>query len=635
MQTTGGIDDENVEHALLGGFQRCTRDTQRVVTRVAGVERGAHLLGQTLQLGDRRRTTHVGADQQNPLLARLDEPAREFRCGGRLTGALQTGEQHYVGWLRPKLETGPSAPHEFDELVVDDGNENLARGQAGRDLLPLGFFLDAIEEGLDDREGDVGLQQRHPDLAQGLGDVLLADTTLTTQVLDGLGEFLTQVFEHRMIIAVSDPALPVLIGLLALCLALSAFFSGTETALMSFNRYQLRTMANQGHRGAILAERLLQRPDRLIGLILLGNNLVNNLAATLVAIIVLRTYGEEWVAVGAGVLTLVMLIFCEVGPKTYAAIHPRRLATTSSFIYIALQWLLRPAVYAINWITNGALRLVGLNVDRQTQQNTLSREELRTVVAEAGLMIPRSHQQMLMGILDLERITVNDIMIPRQEISGIDLDDDWERILDQLRQTPHTRLPVYRGDMGNMVGLLHMKRVAQELARGSLDRERLGEVAVQREPYYVPEGTPLTTQLQNFQRDRRRLGFVVDEYGEVMGLVTLEDILEEIVGEFTQNAATLSHRDIHQDRSGAYIINGGTTIRTLNRTLGWKLPTDGPKTLNGLLIEQLETIPTSGTSLRLDNLEMEVLQVADNTVRTVKVRVTSESAAEGDRESLG
>ena len=283
---------------------------------------------------------------------------------------------------------------------MDDGDENLARGKAGGHLLALGFFLDGVEEGLDDREGHVGLQQRHAHLAQGLGDVVLADTALAAQVLDGLGEFLTQVFEHRMIIAVSDPALPVLIGLLALCLALSAFFSGTETALMSFNRYQLRTMANQGHRGAMLAEKLLQRPDRLIGLILLGNNLANNLAATLVAIIVLRTYGEEWVAVGAGVLTLVMLIFCEVGPKTYAAIHPRRLATTSSFVYVGLQWMLRPAVYAINWITNGALRLVGLNVDRQTQQNTLSREELRTVVAEAGLMIPRSHQQMLIGILD-------------------------------------------------------------------------------------------------------------------------------------------------------------------------------------------------------------------------------------------
>jgi len=429
-----------------------------------------------------------------------------------------------------------------------------------------------------------------------------------------------------MIIAVSDPALPVLIGLLVLCLALSAFFSGTETALMSINRYQLRTLANQGHRGAILAERLLQRPDRLIGLILLGNNLVNNLAATLVAIIVLRSYGDEWVAVGAGVLTLVMLIFCEVGPKTYAALHPRRLATASSYIYIVLQWLLHPAVWAVNRVTNGALRLVGLNVDRQTQQTTLSREELRTVVAEAGVMIPRAHQQMLMGILDLERITVNDIMIPRQEIAGIDLEDDWERILDQLRQTPHTRLPVYREDMNNMVGLLHMKRVAQELARGSLDRARLGEIATQREPYYVPEGTPLTTQLQNFQRDRRRLGFVVDEYGEVLGLVTLEDILEEIVGEFTTNTATVSHKDIHRENSGAFIINGGAPIRSLNRRLGWKLPTDGPKTLNGLLIERLETIPTTGTSLRIDRLEMEVLQVADNTVRTVRVRALPESS---------
>jgi Mg2+/Co2+ transporter CorB len=427
-----------------------------------------------------------------------------------------------------------------------------------------------------------------------------------------------------MIIAVSDPALPVLIGLLALCLALSAFFSGTETALMSINRYQLRTLANQGHRGAMLAERLLQRPDRLIGLILLGNNLVNNLAATLVAIIVLRTYGDEWVAVGAGVLTLVMLIFCEVGPKTYAALHPRRLATTASYIYTGLQWVLHPAVLAVNWITNGALRLVGLNVDQQTQQNALSREELRTVVAEAGVMIPRAHQQMLMSILDLERITVNDIMIPRQEISGIDLEDDWERILDQLRQTPHTRLPVYRQDMNNLVGLLHMKRVAQELARGSLDRNRLAEIATQREPYYVPEGTPLTTQLQNFQRDRRRLGFVVDEYGEVLGLVTLEDILEEIVGEFTTNTATVSHKDIHRENSGTFIINGATTIRRLNRSLGWKLPTDGPKTLNGLLIERLETIPATGTSLRIEQLEMQVLQVADNTVRTVRVRVLPE-----------
>jgi Mg2+/Co2+ transporter CorB len=422
-----------------------------------------------------------------------------------------------------------------------------------------------------------------------------------------------------MIIDVSDPALLPLLGLLLLCMVLSAFFSGTETALMSFNRYQLRTLAKGGHRGAILAERLLARPDRLIGLILLGNNLVNNLAATLVTVIVLRVWGDEWVAVGAGVLTLLMLIFCEVGPKTYGALHPRRLVVTSSYVYTALQWALRPAVFVIGWITNGALKLIGLNVDRHTQQTALSREELRTVVAEAGLMIPKSHQQMLMSVLDLERMTVNDIMIPRQDIAGIDLEDDWERILDQLRQTPHTRLPVYRGDLGQMVGLLHMRRIAQELARGTLDRDRLEEIATQREPYYVPDGTALTVQLSNFQRDRRRFAFVVNEYGDVEGLVTLEDILEEIVGEFTSDPATVSHRDIHREPSGAYIINASATIRVLNRSMGWDLPTDGPKTLNGLLLEKLETIPSAGTSLRIGDLDMEVLQIADNTIRTVRV----------------
>ncbi len=422
-----------------------------------------------------------------------------------------------------------------------------------------------------------------------------------------------------MIIDVSDPALPPLLGLLILCLVLSAFFSGTETALMSFNRYQLRTMAKGGHRGAILAERLLARPDRLIGLILLGNNLANNLAATLVTIIVLRVWGDEWVAVGAGVLTLLMLIFCEVGPKTYGALHPRRLAVTSSYVYTALQWALRPAVFVIGWITNGALKLVGLNVDKQVQQTTLSREELRTVVAEAGVMIPQSHQKMLMSVLDLERMTVNDIMIPRQDIAGIDLEDDWERILDQLRQTPHTRLPVFRGDLGQMVGLLHMRRIAQELARDTLDRERLEQIAAQREPYYVPDGTSLTVQLSNFQRDRRRFAFVVNEYGDVQGLVTLEDILEEIVGEFTSDPATISHRDFHREPSGACIVNASTTIRVLNRTLGWNLPTDGPKTLNGLLLEKLETIPSAGTSLRIGDLEMEILQIADNAIRTVRV----------------
>jgi len=502
---------------------------------------------------------------------------------------------------------------------MQDADEDLAGGQAGGNLGTLGFLAYRIDEGLDDGQRHVRLQEGHAHLPEGLDNILLAYPSPTPQVLDCFGEFLTKVFEHLMIIVVSDPALLPLLGLLVLCLVLSAFFSGTETAMMSFNRYRLRTMAKAGNRGAILAERLLTRPDRLIGLILLGNNLVNNLAATLVTIIVLRVWGDGWVALGAGVLTLFMLIFCEVGPKTYGALHPRRLVVTSAYIYTVLQWAMRPAVFAISWITNGALRLIGLRVDREIQQMALSREELRTVVAEAGAMIPKSHQGMLMSVLDLERMTVNDIMIPRQEIAGIDLEEDWERILDQLRQTPHTRLPVYRGDLGQMVGLLHMRRIAQELAKGDLDRDRLGEIAAQREPYYVPDGTPLPMQLSNFQRDRRRFAFVVNEYGDIEGLVTLEDLLEEIVGEFTSDPATISHRDIHREPSGACIVNASAMIRVLNRKLGWQLPTDGPKTLNGLLLEKLETIPTAGTSLHIGNLDMEVLQIADNAIRTVRV----------------
>jgi Mg2+/Co2+ transporter CorB len=242
------------------------------------------------------------------------------------------------------------------------------------------------------------------------------------------------------------------------------------------------------------------------------------------------------------------------------------------------------------------------------------------VVAETGTVIPQRHRQMLLSILDLERVTVNDIMVPRQDIAGIDLEDDWDDILEQIRQTPHTRLPVFRGELDELVGLLHMKRVAQELARGTLDREKFEELAAGREPYYVPEGTPLTVQLAQFQRNRRRIGFVVDEYGDIEGLVTLEDILEEIVGEFTNDTATIVHKDVHVEAPGVYIVNAGATIRALNRALAWQLPTDGPKTLNGLLLERLETIPDAGTALELDRYRIEVLQIQDNAIRTVRVR---------------
>ncbi len=326
----------------------------------------------------------------------------------------------------------------------------------------------------------------------------------------------------------SHPSLGILFAGLGLLLILAAFFAGSETALMSLNRYRLRHRAKEGHRGARLAEALLAHPDRLIGLILLLSTIVNVTAPMLVGFIALHLGGEIFVAAGAGVLTLVLLIFCEVAPKTYGALHPERLALPAAYIYTPLLLVLYPFVWATNLLANGVLRLLGAS--QQQASNSLSSEELRTVVAEAGAMIPHRHQQMLVSILDLENATVEDIMVPRTEIVGIDVEDEWDKVLDQLRQSQHTRLPVYEGDIDRIIGVLHMKRVVHELARGRLNREALIDASSVRDTYFVPSGTTLNTQLLNFQRDKRRMAFVVDEYGDIQGLVTLEDILEEIVG---------------------------------------------------------------------------------------------------------
>jgi Mg2+/Co2+ transporter CorB len=426
---------------------------------------------------------------------------------------------------------------------------------------------------------------------------------------------------------VESLSLPILIALLFACLVLSAFFSGTETALMSVNRYQLRTQARAGHRPAQIAERLLERPDRLIGLILLGNNLVNNLAATLVAVLVIALVGDEWLALGAGLLTCVMLIFCEVGPKTVGALHARRLALVAAPAYLVLEIVLSPLVWLVNRLTNAALRLVGIRVDAASQQTALTQDELRTVVAESAQLIPQQHQQMLIGILDLDRITVADIMIPRQEIAGIDLDDDWETIERAITTTTHTRLAVYRGDIDDLVGLLHMRRVAQELAKGPLDKARIEALAREREPYFVPEGTRLHVQLVNFQRERRRLAFVVDEYGSIQGMVTLEDLLGEIVGEFTRPHARSIPQDPEREPDGSWRIDASTTIRLLNRRRGWNLPLDGPKTLNGLLLERFGEIPARGASVVIGDYSFEVLDVDESSVLAVRVRPTK---AEGE-----
>ena len=412
-----------------------------------------------------------------------------------------------------------------------------------------------------------------------------------------------------------DVPLAVLYGVLVVLLLLSAFFSSTETALMSVNRYRLRHQARAGHRGARLAEQLLRRPDRIIGLILLGNNLVNIFAAMLVTVIALRIGGERAIFAGGIILTVVILVFAEVAPKTMAALHPGPLARFAAYIYYPLLRVIYPVVWLLNAITNGLLRLMGVSVDK-TSGHSLSQEELRTVVTEAGALIPRNHRRMLTSILDLEKVTVDDIMIPHNEIVGIDLNDGWDDILNQLKNAQHTRVPLYWDGIDNVTGILHLRDVVNELSQGSLSKDSLTKLA--RESYYVPEGTPLNKQLLNFQRAKKRIALVVDEYGDIQGLVTLEDILEEIVGEFTTDPMHLN-KDVHPDTNGSFVVNCGANVRVLNRTMNWDLPTDGAKTLNGLILEYLETIPEPGTGLKLNGYPLEILQTGDNAVKTVRI----------------
>jgi len=413
-----------------------------------------------------------------------------------------------------------------------------------------------------------------------------------------------------------DVPLGLYLGLLFFLLICSAFFSGTETALMSLNRYRLRHKAKSGHKGAKLTERLLERPDRLIGLILFGNNLVNFTAASLVTVIALQLGGPAAVVAGTIIFTLVVLIFAEVTPKTLAALHPERIALPAAFIYYPLSKIAIPVVWLINVIANGLLRLGGVHPDRG-DGNNLTIQELRTLVTEAGALLPKKRHQMLMGVLELEEVTVDDILIPHNDVVGIDLEDDWDEILKTIRESGFTRLPVYRDGIDNVVGLLHLKSLVQKTSLDNLTKQQLEPLVS--EPYFVPEGTTLNQQLVQFQRTRQRTAFIVDEYGDIQGIVTLEDILEEIVGEFTSEP-TPAHADVQLDKeSGGYVVDAGTNIRELNRTMNWHLPTDGPKTLNGLILEYLETIPETGTGLKLNNYPIEILQTSENVVKSVMI----------------
>lgn len=416
------------------------------------------------------------------------------------------------------------------------------------------------------------------------------------------------------------------IPLTILCVALvvliicSAFFSCSETAMMAANRYRLRHSAKQGNRSAQNVERLLRKPDQLLGTILIGNTFANILASSIATIIAGQLWGDLGIFISTIVLTLVILIFGEVTPKTIAAYRPNILALVLSWPLGILRTLFYPLVYLVSAVSHLLLR--PFDIEKSTgATDHLSLEELRTVVDEASGRIPIRHRRMLLRILDLKEMTVDDIMVPRSDIIGIDLHNDWEDILEQLKHAQHTRIPLYEGSIEKLIGVIHVRSVVNFLSDESTqDAEHCKQLLRENasEAYFVPHNVPLTTQLLNFQTKKQRSGFVVDEYGDIQGLVTLEDILEEIVGEFTTDMASTTP-DIHPQSDGTFLIDGGANIRELNRHMHWDLPIDGPKTLNGLIIEYLEFMPNSGICLKIKEYPLEILAVQDQKIKTVRL----------------
>lgn len=418
---------------------------------------------------------------------------------------------------------------------------------------------------------------------------------------------------------ISTQVLFITLGILVL---ISAYFSGSETGMMSLNRYRLRHLEKEQHKGAKRVSKLLNRPDRLIGLILIGNNLVNIAASAIATIIALRLSSQVGIPEDIGVLiatiilTVVVLIFAEVTPKTLAALYPEKIAFPSSIVLSLLLKVLLPFVVVVNWITNGILMLLGISSE-QREQHSLSSEELRTVVNESGALLHEQDQSMLMSILDLDKVSVEDIMIPRSELVGIDINDDWKKIQKQLTQANHTRVILYRDNIDDVVGYIHARDALKLLSKNQFTKATL--LRAVRELYFIPESTPLNIQLLKFQHAKERLGLVVDEYGDIQGLVTLEDILEEIVGDFTTTMTPTASEEIILQPDGSYLVDGGASIRDVNKEMSWLLPTDGPKTLNGLIIEYLEDIPQSKLSVRVAGYPVEIVEVTGNMIKTVRV----------------
>lgn len=408
--------------------------------------------------------------------------------------------------------------------------------------------------------------------------------------------------------------LVLLIILFTLVLA-SAFFSGAEIGMMSLNRYRLKHLVKKKNKQAIRVNQMLAHPDRVLSVVLIGNTLANIVASMSATLIGQRLYGDVGVLVATALLTLVVLIFSEMTPKTYAALYPQKVAFVCSLPLMLMQLIFSPLVYLISWTANLILRLLRVSID-QTNKDVLSGEELRSVVHEAGSLLPTEHKSMLISLLDLEQARVEDIMVPKADIVGIDLEQPWHELLEQLEMAQHTRLPLYRNTIDNLIGMIHLRSVLNLALEERLDMEAL--LSISEAPYYIPEATTLNVQILNFQKMKRRSCFVVDEYGDLQGLVTMEDILEEVVGEFTTDIAALS-KDIIPQNDGAVIVDASITLRNLNRLLNWHLPLIGPRTLSGLIIEYLGYIPPGDCCLMIENYQMEILKVSENTIKSVRM----------------
>lgn len=414
---------------------------------------------------------------------------------------------------------------------------------------------------------------------------------------------------------ISDLPATILFGSLLILTMLSAYFSGSETAMIGLNRYRLKHAVNQGNRSARKAERLLDKPENLLGVILIGNNLVNNIAATVAAIIGLRLFGDTGILLAPIVLTIFFLVFAEVAPKTLAAQHPERFAFISVHVLEPLLKVLYPLVRGVGGTARWLLKWVVRDSDKSIADERLSMDELRTVLLERS-KLPTRHQNMLLQVLELEKLRVDDIMVPRSDVYGIDLNDDVSDITAQIAASQHTRLPVFTGSLNQIEGVFHMRRTSRLLEHAPLTKGDLK--ALCDAPYFIPEGTPLHAQLMNFQKKRERMALVVDEYGDVQGLVALEDILEEIVGEFTSDLAS-NFAEVFPQDDGSWIVDGKALVREVNRNLEWQLPIGGARTINGLVLEHLQLIPDANVSFEIDGYRIETLQVGEHLVRSVRI----------------